>query len=79
MRRTGCSSTGAPVRGLSVTATVGRPSSDVEDVVLTLAPDAAGYAAPMPHDVGLWRVEIEALGDGGAHMRAHTEIHLKGA
>lgn len=72
-------SAGAPVRGLEVRATVGRPSSDVDDVVLTLAPDASGYAVEMPHGPGLWRVEIEALGQAGAHLRAHTEILIRGA
>jgi nitrogen fixation protein FixH len=70
---------GAPVRGLEVTATVGRPSSDVDDVVLTLAPDDAGYAVLLPHKPGLWRVDIQAHGQAGAQLRAHTEIYLKGA
>lgn len=72
-------SAGAPVRGLNVLATVGRPSSDAEDVVLTLAPDYAGYAVELPHEPGLWRVEIVAHGEAGALLRAHTEIYLEGA
>lgn len=55
---------GQPVRGLNVTAIVGRPSTAASDRRLTLAEVAAGtYTAGAPaFDDGAWLVNVEASG-----------------
>jgi len=68
---------GAPVRGLQVTATIGKPASQADDVTIGLIPDFEGYVMEAPLAPGLWRIEIEARGEAGALMRANTQIYLK--
>ena len=52
--------TGAPVEGLIVTATVGRPTTASEDRALPLRPEGARHVAELDLAPGRWRVAIEA-------------------
>lgn len=49
---------GAPVTGLDLTATLGRPATDVEDRVLAFSPGPDGYRAAARLDPGLWRLHL---------------------
>ena len=67
---------GRPVRGLDVTAVVGRPASGREDVTLMLAEGREGYAAPMALGPGLWRVAVTAGRGTEARFEAEAEIRV---
>jgi nitrogen fixation protein FixH len=68
---------GAPVRGLAVTAVVGRPASTREDRELELAEGVAGYAAPLDLSPGLWRIVIAGADGEGGSYEAEAEIYVK--
>lgn len=53
---------GVPVRGLELSATVGRPSTDAEDRLLVLTETEDGYTASALLDPGLWRVRVRTTG-----------------
>ena len=55
-------STGRAVTGLAIRGSIGRPSSNAEDVRLSFAEQEPGsYVAPMPKiGAGSWQVDIEA-------------------
>jgi len=69
--------TGARVEGLAVTATIGRPASDVADQTIKLAAGAGAYAAPLTLAPGQWRVEITASDAKGRSYRAGTTLYVK--
>jgi nitrogen fixation protein FixH len=69
--------TGAPLPGLAVTAVVGRPAADRDDIRLELAEGPGGYAAPLALPPGNWRVEITAEGAGGARFEAAAELFIR--
>ncbi len=54
---------GAPVQGLHLVATLGRPSTNVEDRVLDLRETPDGFSAPVVLATGLWEVRIRATRD----------------
>lgn len=68
---------GAPVTGLSVVATVGRPASDSADVRLELAEGAQVYAAPLALAPGRWRVMITGLDAEGSSFEAAAEFQIR--
>lgn len=65
---------GAPVHGLEVAATVGRPASGRTDRTLTLAETGGAYAAPLALAPGRWRVAVTATGTDGARFETHAEL-----
>lgn len=67
---------GAPVRGLEVTAIVGRPASGRDDVTLSLAERSGAYTAPAAMDSGLWRVSVRASDGNGARYEAKAELWM---
>lgn len=71
----------APVTGIVVTAVVGRPASDRDDIRLDLAERAGGaigaYSAPLDLAPGRWRVEITGTGGNGASFEAAGEIFVR--
>jgi len=69
---------GAPVAGLRVTATVGRPASTRDDVTLELAAGQGAYAAPATLGPGRWRIAIQAAGESGAPFEAEAEFTVPG-
>lgn len=69
---------GAPVRGLAIAATVGRPATDREDRRLLLAPAGGIYRAPVTLSRGLWRVEIAAEDGAQATHRSVAEVFVRG-
>ena len=68
---------GAPVRGLSVVAVVGRPASADDDVRLDLAEGAAGYAAPLVLAPGMWRVAITGTDAEGGSFEAEAQFYIR--
>ncbi len=65
---------GAPVRGLDVSAVIGRPATANEDRALDLAPAQDGYAAQLALAPGLWRVVVSTASPTGAPYEAAAEI-----
>lgn len=65
---------GEPVRGLDVTAVVGRPASGAEDEALAMAEDVDGYVAPAPLGPGRWRVDVTARNGGAERFTAKAEL-----
>lgn len=70
---------GAPVRGLRVTAVVGRPASGREDMTLALAERGGAYAAPLALGPGLWRVAVTATAGDGARFEAEAGLRIGAA
>ena len=68
---------GAPVRGLSVVAVVGRPASARHDVRLELTEGAAGYDAPLVLAPGIWRVAITGTDAEGGSFEAAAEFYVR--
>jgi nitrogen fixation protein FixH len=68
---------GAPVRGLSVVAVVGRPASDRDDVRLELAEAAGGYSAPLVLAPGMWRLAITGAGAEGGSFEAEAQFYVR--
>ncbi|MFT4794528.1 MAG: nitrogen fixation protein FixH [Paracoccaceae bacterium] len=71
---------GAPLRGLIVTADVGRPTTRQGERLVTLIPipDRPGvYAADLALAPGRWRAEMVAVDGTGATHRAGAEIWVK--
>jgi nitrogen fixation protein FixH len=61
---------GAPLRGMSVTALVGRPVTEREDRTLTFAGRGGGrYAAAADLAPGVWSVDAVAQDAGGRRYR----------
>jgi len=69
---------GAPVAGLRVTATVGRPASTRDDVTIELAEGRGAYAAPAALGPGRWRIALQAAGESGAPFEAEAEFTVPG-
>jgi len=69
---------GAPVAGLSLSATVGRPASTLEDMTLGLAESAGTYSAALPLGPGLWRIALAATDASGAAFAAEAEFTVPG-
>lgn len=65
---------GAKLRGLVVTALVGRPASAAEDRTLAFAATPDGYAATEPIGPGRWLVDIEARRDGTLAWRETQDL-----
>lgn len=71
---------GGAVRGLSVSAHVGRPSTTAEDRVLQFAPQADGsYVASAPLPPGLWEIDLEAARGADTVFRRTQEVYVKPA
>ncbi len=68
---------GAPVRGLSVVAVVGRPASARDDVRLELTEGAEGYAAPLVLEPGMWRVAITGTDGEGGSFEAEAQFYVR--
>lgn len=71
---------GAPLRGLIVTADIGRPATREGEVVVTLTPSSGApgvYGADLALAPGRWRAEMTAIDGGGATHRAGAEIWVK--
>ncbi len=64
----------APVGGLAVSATVGRPATTREDITLDLAGEGGAYVAPLELGPGRWRIALAATGAGGVSFEAGAEI-----
>lgn len=57
---------GARVRGLELTARVGRPATLAEDREVAFAEDGAGYAVSLALPAGMWRADLSAARADGA-------------
>jgi nitrogen fixation protein FixH len=68
---------GAPVRGLSVVAVVGRPASARDDVRLELTEGAQSYAAPLVLAPGMWRVVITGTDAEGGSFEAEARFYVR--
>ena len=68
---------GAAVRGLSVTAVIGRPASTREDRRFELAEGAAGYSVPLNLAPGVWRVAIAGSDGEGRSYEAEAKLYVK--
>jgi nitrogen fixation protein FixH len=67
-----------PLRGLSVLARVGRPSTTQEDRIFDLVPAGDGaYAASEPLPPGVWEVDLEAGLGSEVLFRRTQEIFVK--
>lgn len=69
---------GAPVRGVELTALVGRPSNAREDQEVTLAANGDRYVAPLSLAPGNWRIEVRWSGPDGRAFKAETKIFVSG-
>jgi len=67
---------GAPLRGLAVTATAGRPSTTAEDRAIALVADGDGYRAAEALPPGQWVVAVEARADGDLVHAERARIHV---
>jgi len=67
---------GGAIDGLAVTATVGRPATDIADRSLTLASQGEIYTAPLALEPGRWQVRLEARDTQGRAYRAHATIFV---
>lgn len=56
---------GDPIRHAVVTATLGRPATEVEDRALQLLPAGDGYSAPVELASGIWQAELAVIGPKG--------------
>jgi nitrogen fixation protein FixH len=68
---------GAPVRGFSVVAVVGRPASARDDVRLELTERADGYAAALVLAPGMWRVMITGADAEGGSFEAAAQFYVR--
>jgi nitrogen fixation protein FixH len=69
---------GAPVAGLRVTATVGRPATTRDDMTLELAERQGAYAAPVELGPGRWRIALQVAAESGAPFEADAEFTVPG-
>ena len=65
---------GERVRGLALTARVGRPATLAEDREVVFVEDGAGYAAAPALPAGMWRVALVAARPDGAVYTIADEI-----
>lgn len=65
---------GAPVRGATVAARLGRPTTMAEDVELALAFDGAAWRAPFAGSTGRWVLHLEAVAADGTPFRQRIEV-----
>ena len=65
---------GTIVRELDLVATIGRPTRASDDLMLVLAQNPDGYAAPVDLAPGMWRIEIETR--SGPAYRTSTTISV---
>lgn len=68
---------GAPVRGLDVSAILGRAASVSEDREIRLSETAGGYVSE-PVGAGRWRVAITVDGAGGGRHRSEAVLWFGG-
>jgi len=68
---------GEPVRGLSVSAVIGRPASQAGDQRLELVEGDGVYRADVLLADGLWRVEIHGTDIEGRNFEADVELFTK--
>jgi nitrogen fixation protein FixH len=68
---------GAPVRGVALSAIVGRPTTNTEDRVLTLTGTLGTYIVPVTLASGAWRIEITTT-EGPAFTKTAT-LFVSGA
>ncbi|MDT8343965.1 MAG: FixH family protein [Thermohalobaculum sp.] len=70
---------GAPVRGLAVTAVVGRPASQAGDRTLELVEEGGLYRVDADFGPGLWRVEIHGADAAGQSFEAEVQLVARSA
>lgn len=70
---------GKPVRGLAVTALIGRPATNDGQRTVALTETDGLYVARTEMKQGVWRVEILAKGAGTQHFRAEARFYEPGA
>lgn len=70
---------GGTVRPDLVDVTIGRPTTDRDDMELDMQSTPSGYAAPAPLAPGTWRVEITALAADGTPFRQSRSIFVRDA
>lgn len=70
---------GAPVRGLAVTAVIGRPASQAGDRSIELREQDGLYRGAIGLAPGLWRVEIRGTDAAGRSFDARVELYAKAA
>ncbi|MEO1000586.1 MAG: FixH family protein [Pseudomonadota bacterium] len=71
---------GVPARPETISLTIGRPSHDREDLVLTPAAAAGGaWRVEAPLTPGLWRVEIAATAADGTAFATRHDLHVRAA
>lgn len=71
---------GAPIRGLVVTADIARPATLQGEQIVTLVPQGGHpgvYAADLDLAPGRWRAEMTAVDGAGATHRAGAEFWVK--
>jgi nitrogen fixation protein FixH len=71
---------GTPLRGLVVTADIGRPATREGERMVTLAPvkgQPGVYGVDLALAPGRWRAEMTAIDGAGATHRAGAEIYVK--
>jgi len=64
---------GRPVEDLTVTAMIGRPTSDRHDRMVVLAPQGDGYAAELALAPGRWQVAIDGRDRQGTLVFARRQ------
>lgn len=67
-----------PVRGLTVSAVVGRPATTAEDREIELVETDGAYTARPGLKKGIWRVDIRAQGGPDENFRAEARLYQPG-
>lgn len=70
---------GITVRPDSLDVTVGRPTTDRDDLLLDMQSTPSGYAALAPLAPGNWRIEIAATAADGTSFRQSRSIFVRQA
>ena len=68
---------GAPVRGATVEATLGRATVRTADQELALAFDGTAWRAPVRVAPGQWHLQIEAVAADGTPFRQRLDLNLE--
>ena len=68
---------GEPMRGLAVTALIGRPSSTAEDRHIDLVAAGGDYRAAEPLPPGNWLVDVEAFQGDARLYREQQRIYVR--
>jgi nitrogen fixation protein FixH len=70
--------TGRPVEVASLTATIGRATTQAQDIAPVWAFDGVAYVAPVTLGLGNWQVRIKANSPDGTLFEQTRDIFIKG-